>query len=132
MNDLYGVTWGDPRLYDLVLNTDRISVESCVEQISALVRRPEFAETPESKALLANMTLEARVRVAFKDHAATNDISITVVADEGKLTLQGIVLNSEERTQTESVAAGVAGVVSVDNQLRLMASSRRFASAKYT
>jgi cytidylate kinase len=131
MNDLYGVTWGDPRLYDLVLNTDRISVESCVEQIATLVRRPEFAETPQSKALLANMTLEARIQVAFKDHAATDDISITVNADEGKVTLQGIVLNNEERSQAELVAAGVAGVVSVDNQLRLMASSRRFASAKY-
>jgi len=132
MNDLYGVTWGDSRLYDLVLNTDRVSVASCVEQIATLVRRPEFAETPQSKALLANMALEARVQVALKDHAATNDINITVSADEGKLTLQGIVLNSEERTQTESVATGVAGVASVDNQLRLMASSRRFASAKYT
>jgi hypothetical protein len=125
------VTWGDPRLYDLVLNTDRISVESCVEQIATLVRRPEFAETPQSKALLANMTLEARIQVAFKDHAATDDISITVSANEGKVTLQGIVLNNEERSQAELVAAGVAGVVSVDNQLRLMASSRRFASAKY-
>lgn len=132
MNDLYGVTWGDPRLYDLVLNTDRVSVESCVEQIATLVRRPEFAETPESKALLANMTLEARVRVAFKDHAATADINISVVADAGKLALQGIVLNAEERAQAEAVAATVNGVVGVDNQLRLMTSSRRFASAKYT
>lgn len=27
MNDQFGVTWGDPVLYDLVLNTDRVSVE---------------------------------------------------------------------------------------------------------
>ena len=45
MHEQFGVTWGDPVLYDLVLNTDRLSVDSCVEQIAQLVRRPEFAET---------------------------------------------------------------------------------------
>jgi cytidylate kinase len=132
MNDQFGVTWGDPVLYDLVLNTDRVSVESCVEQIGQLASRPEFAETPESRAMLANMALEARVRAALKEHAATRDINITINARQGQIALRGIVLNNEERAQTESVAAAVAGVQSVDNQLRLMTSSRLFASSKQT
>lgn len=132
MNDQFGVTWGDPVLYDLVLNTDRVSIESCVEQIGLLASRPEFAETPESRAMLANMALEARVRAALKEHAATRDISITINAKEGRIALRGIVLNAEERAQTESVAAAVPGVAAVDNQLRLMTSSRLFASAKQT
>jgi cytidylate kinase len=132
MNDQFGVTWGDPVLYDLVLNTDRVSVDSCVEQIGLLASRPEFAETAESRAMLANMALEARVRAALKEHAATRDISITVNAKEGRIALRGIVLDTEERTQTESVAAAVPGVAGVDNQLRLMTSSRLFASAKQT
>src|SRR6476620_6642778 len=33
MNAQFGVTWGDPLLYDLVLNTERLSVETCVAQI---------------------------------------------------------------------------------------------------
>ncbi|CAN7409638.1 MULTISPECIES: cytidylate kinase family protein [unclassified Variovorax] len=132
MNDQFGVTWGDPVLYDLVLNTDRVSVESCVEQIRLLASRPEFAETPESRAMLANMALEARVRAALKEHAATRDINITINARQGQVALRGIVLDNEEREQTESVAAAVAGVHSVDNQLRLMTSSRLFASSKQT
>lgn len=51
---------------------------------------------------------------------------------KGKVALRGIVLDNEEREQTESVAAAVAGVHSVDNQLRLMTSSRLFASSKQT
>jgi cytidylate kinase len=132
MNDQFGVTWGDPVLYDLVLNTDRVSVESCVDQIRLMASRPEFAETAESRAMLANMALEARVRAALKEQAATRDISITISAKEGRIALRGIVLDTEERTQTESVAAAVAGVAGVDNQLRLMTSSRLFASAKQT
>ncbi len=132
MNDQFGVTWGDPVLYDLVLNTDRLSVESCVAQISQLASRPEFAETPESRAMLANMALEARVRAALKEHAATRDINITINARQGQVALRGIVLDAEERSQTEEVAAAVAGVDSVDNQLRLMTSTRLFASSKQT
>ncbi|MDM0076023.1 cytidylate kinase family protein [Variovorax sp. J2P1-59] len=132
MHEQFGVTWGDPLLYDLVLNTDRVSVQSCVEQISLLMRRPEFAETAESRALLSGMALAARVRVALKDHPATRAISITVEANKGRITLRGIVLDDEERTQTQSVAADVAGVTDVDNQLKLMATTRRFASSKQT
>jgi cytidylate kinase len=132
MHSQFGVTWGDPVLYDLVLNTDRLSVESCVEQIRLMVNRPEFAETLASRALLANMALEARVRAALKEHEATRDINVTITANQGEVMLRGIVLNSDERAQAEAVAVEVSGVSGVHNQLRLMASTRRFASAKQT
>ncbi|HEX6703620.1 MAG TPA: cytidylate kinase family protein [Albitalea sp.] len=132
MNDLFGVTWGDPLLYDLVLNTDRVSVDSCVEQIRSMTLRPEFAETAQSHALLAGMALQARVRVALKEDAATRGIDITILAHQGKVTLQGIVLNKQERAKAEAVAEGVEGVTAVENQLRLMTTTRRFASSKQT
>ncbi|MET3394999.1 osmotically-inducible protein OsmY [Variovorax sp. 1140] len=132
MHAQFGVTWGDPVLYDLVLNTDRLSVESCVEQIRLMASRPEFAETPASRTKLSNMALEARVRAALKEHEATRDINVTITANQGELLLRGIVLDSEERSQAEAVAAEVRGVSGVHNQLRLMASTRRFASAKQT
>ena len=132
MHAQFGVSWGDPVLYDLVLNTDRLTVDSCVAQIRALAARPEFAETARSRALLANMALAARVKAALKDAAATADIRVTVEADHGRVSLRGIVLDADERAQTEAVTAAVEGVGAVDNQLRLMATTRRFASAKQT
>ncbi len=132
MHAQFGVAWGDPVLYDLVLNTDRLSVESCVEQIRLMASRPEFAETPASRTKLSNMALEARVRAALKEHEATRDINVTITANQGELLLRGIVLDSEERSQAEAVAAEVRGVSGVHNQLKLMASTRRFASAKQT
>jgi osmotically-inducible protein OsmY len=133
MHDQFGVTWGDPVLCDLVLNTDRVSVESCVEQIRTLAQRSEFAETAQSRALLADMTLAARVQAALKDHAATREVNITVDAKQGRVTLRGIVLNAEERAHAESVSSAVPGVARVDNELRLMAATTRlFTSSKQT
>ncbi len=131
MHEQFGVTWGDPLLYDLVLNTERLSVDSCVQQIKALVARPEFAETPASVALLQNMAVQARVRAALRADEATRGVDITVESDAGKLVLRGIVADAREKDASAAVAAAVPGVVSVDNQLRTMAGSRLFASAKY-
>jgi cytidylate kinase len=131
MHHQFGVTWGDPLLYDLVLNTDRLSVENCVEQIRHLASRPEFQETDASRAVLADMTLEARIRSALKDNDATHGTHITIASRNGHVALHGIVVSAEERAATERVAESVTGVTSVDNQLRVMARSNRFTSEKY-
>lgn len=126
----FGVTWGDPLLYDVVLNTDRLSVPACVEQIRLLCNRPEFRESEESRKLLANMTLAARVRAALKADETTQNINITIECSNGRLTLSGIVLNANEKSDAEKVATQVAGVTGIENKLRLMASSRRFTYSK--
>lgn len=131
MHERFGVSWGDPVLYDLVLNTDRVSVESCAELIAQLTRRVEFQETLAGKQMLADMALEVRIEAALKDHRPTRDTEVTIKAKQGAVTLSGIVLNADERGIVEQVATGVDGVSSVANELRLMTTSRKFASAKW-
>ncbi len=129
MNELFGVTWLDPLLFDMVLNTDRLSVDACVQQIRTLVARPEFAPTPQSQALLEGLALQARVRSALRADDAARHVDITIDASAGQLTLRGVVLNAAERDAAAGVAARVPGVLAVDNQLRVLAPSRRFTSA---
>jgi cytidylate kinase len=124
MHQQFGVTWGDPLLYDLILNTERLGVDSCVQTIKQMLQRPEFAETPQSRAKLHNMTLEAQVRAALKAQPATHDVNVTLQADAGRLVLRGIVVSAEEHAQAAAVAAAVPGVSSVDNQLRLMSGKK--------
>ncbi|MEO5881922.1 MAG: cytidylate kinase family protein [Caldimonas sp.] len=129
MHAQFGVTWGDPLLYDLVLNTDRVSIESAAEQIAALSRRPEFAATDASRAMLRNLALDARVRAALRADEATREVDVTVDSEGGRVVLSGIVLNAEERPAAERVARAVPGVAGVDNRLKVMARSRLFPSA---
>ena len=129
MHEQFGVEWGDPVLFDLVLNTDRLSVDSCVGQIEALLARPEFAETEASVALLQGMALSAHVRAALRSHDETHAVDVVIQSQSGRVTLRGIVLQLSELAAAEQVAAAVSGVVEVDNQLRVMATSRLFPSA---
>ena len=130
MHQQFGVDWGDPVLFDLVLNTDRLSVDTCVQQIKALLARPEFAETDASRALLQAMALHARVRAALRADARTQEVDVTIEGSGATVVLRGIVLQAPERDAAEQVAAAVAGVDAVDNQLRVMAKSKLFPSAK--
>jgi cytidylate kinase len=130
MNAQFGVTWGDPLLYDLVLNTDRVSVDSCADLVLQLAKQPEFQETAASRAVLAGLALSARVRAALKANEATSNVDVQVDASEGRVTLSGIVVNETEKAETERVAQSVAGVKQLENKLRLMAITRRFTHAK--
>ncbi|HUP96474.1 MAG TPA: cytidylate kinase-like family protein, partial [Usitatibacter sp.] len=61
MGEAFNVTWGDPSLYDLTLNTERVSIPTCVEQVIALVNSREFQETPSSRQVVEDLALRARV-----------------------------------------------------------------------
>jgi cytidylate kinase len=126
----FGVTWGDPLLYDLVLNTERMSVESCALQIQQLASRPEFQETEQSRALLSDLALNAAIRAALKENDSTSETNVEIESHGDQVTLRGIVINAQERADAERVATRVAGVGKVDNQLRLMVVNRRFTYAK--
>lgn len=131
IQQLYGVKWGDPMLYDLVLNMDRLSVESAAEQIRVLVSRPEFQETPQSMEKLKSLTLEAEIRAALRHHPATHNTSVTIEASgQGEIILDGVVLSEKERKEVEKLAAAVPGVQRIDNRLRPMKTSKLFPSAK--
>lgn len=122
----FGVALGDPLLYDLVLNTGRVTVESCVEQVIGLSRRPEFQPTPESVAHLRNLALQARIQTALRTSQDGSNIHITVDVNGGAVVLRGIVFTDGEKKVAAEVVRGVEGVTSVANRLQAM--KRRRAS----
>jgi cytidylate kinase len=120
MGEYYNVDWGDPTLYDLTLNTERIPIATCVEQVVALARSPAFQETPESRQRLADLALQARARAALRADPRTADTDVVVEVAGGRLTLRGIVVDDSERALAEEVAGGVSGAQGVANELRTM------------
>lgn len=123
MSEHFGVEWGDPALYDLTLNTERVPVAGCVDLVVALVRSSAFADTPQSRRLLLDLALGAHVRAALRAHADTSHVDISVDVDNGAVTLSGIVANPQERDRAVDVASSVAGVTKVENRLGTMTGS---------
>jgi len=130
MHHQFGVQWNEPVLFDMVLNTDRLSVDSCVQMIRTLLARPEFAETDASRALLQGLALSAHVRAALRAHEPTHGVDITIDCQDGQARLSGIVADEHERAAAVQVSAGVAGVTAVDNQLRVMSRPGFFGASR--
>lgn len=123
----FGVNWRDPENYDLVLSTERLSVEECVEEVEGLMRRPRFQETPDSLRLVENLALEWSVRSALRRDARTSGAGLVVACEGGSARLEGLVDSDAQAEAAGEVAAAVEGVKSVDNQLR----SARSAASRY-
>ena len=120
MGEHFNVTWGDPTLYDLTLNTERVSIPTCVDQVVKLVEATEFRETAESRRYLADLALQARARAALRADPRTSGIDITVDVKDGRATLRGIVVDDREKALVNEVVATVAGG-EVHDELRTMA-----------
>jgi hypothetical protein len=121
MGEHFNVTWGDPTLYDLTLNTERVSIATCVDEVVRLVQSDEFRETPESRQLLADLALQARARGALRAEARTNRNDITVDVKQGRATLRGIVVNDQEKSLVREVVEKVTGSGKLTDELRTMA-----------
>jgi hypothetical protein len=84
---LYDVNWGDPALYDLVLNTEKLSVDAGVGAMAGLVRG--LVTTEESLQQVRDRALGSRVRAALAAHPDTRKYRLSVEADRGLIRLEG-------------------------------------------
>lgn len=120
MSEHFGVHWGDPTLYDLTLNTERIPIPTCVDIVVGLAKSAPFQETPQSRQHLADLALASRARAALKANAATAGIDVHIEARGGMLVLRGIVANDRERALCHEVAASIAGAAGMEDGLTTM------------
>jgi len=120
----FSVDCKDPEGYDLSLNTERMSVEQCAEEIMQLAKQREFRETEESRKALANLALQANVRAALRADPQTRGLSFAVDCDAAKVRMRGIVATREESASAARVVMAVPGVLAVKNELRVTADIR--------
>ena len=109
MRYLYEVDVRDPALYDLVINTEKLSIDAAVELIAGVLQRPDMVTTPASQQLLADRALASRVQVALESNPETRRHRLTVEAKTGVVTLEGTAAMDE----AVDVARGVVGVSDV-------------------
>jgi cytidylate kinase len=115
----YGADPEDPLGYDLVLNTERTSIDSCVKLICDLAASPEFQETEASRAILADKALEAHIRVKLRERftVGMGVSGADVAAQGGKIVLTGTAIHSTLVEDAGRIAGEVAGVKEVVNRM---------------
>jgi cytidylate kinase len=112
MRYLYEADLNDPSLYDLVLNTEKLSTEAAVELIATAARRADFATTEAGRQIVADRALGSRVQVALATNPETRKYQITVEAQRGVVTVAG----TAALDRAAEVARSVGGVRDVKTQ----------------
>ncbi|HTP62111.1 MAG TPA: cytidylate kinase family protein [Burkholderiales bacterium] len=105
--------------YDMGFNTDRVSVEQCVDEIVKMVKSPQFAETDASRAKLRDVALAQHVRAALRTHGSTAHCQVRVSAEGGHVQLHGQVDYIEQSEACSDIAKRIKGVRVIENHLHI-------------
>jgi len=128
MKFAFKVDWEDPELYDVVLNTDKLSVDSAVDTVVALARSAEInACSLHALESLGYLALAGRVEAAITEAGLSYGPGTSVMAaveKPGKVRLTGLVEDEQSKKRAEEVVKKVKGVTAIDNQIRIRPSDR--------
>jgi cytidylate kinase len=119
----FDVEWEDGGLYDLVINTERVSVDEACAHIDRLLDSDEFRADEASRQDVRDRALAARVAEALKMNTQTSRVAAHVSAHRGVVTLDGLVFSPEERDASVGVAKGVTGVSAVSSSMHVARAS---------
>ncbi len=107
---LYGVDWGDPSLYDIVINLEYIDVEQACRIICSVVSDRRFEFTPECRQQMDDLALASRVRADLAINRETFGLEFEVSADCGVVTIRGKVSELYQMEKIQRVVSEVPGV----------------------
>jgi len=128
MKFAFKVDWEDAELYDVVLNTDKLSIDSAVNTVLALARSSEInACSLHALESLGNLALAGRVEAAITEAGLSYGPGTSVIAaveEPGKVCLSGLVEDELSKKRAEEVVKTVKGVTVTDNQIRIRPSDR--------
>lgn len=106
---LYGVDWGDPALYDLLINLERVGIEQACRIAISAIQQGGFDPAPESQAALRDLALAARARAALALNPFTSNLEVDAEAQGGAVAIRGDSLE-EELEGIRNVIWGLPGV----------------------
>ena len=125
IKSLFNADWDDPNFYDLLINTDKLSVQTGAKSIIESVHSPEIQAGAEKAAeKLADLALVQKVEAKLLEISGYEVRRVEVSAEEGIIFLRGEVTSDLNKDNCERVAISFEGVKRVENQLLVVAPYR--------
>lgn len=117
---LYHADWDDPLLYDLVLNTERLTAREAARLIQEGLQNERVRPTVDSRAEVMDLSFTAWAKAALLAHPMTRRLQVSLVCEHGHVTISGMVEREEERKVAEEIVAKVPRVIGVRNEIELV------------
>jgi len=112
---LYGVDWGDPAHYDLVINLEHVSIDSACDMIVSYIQRQSCHQFgPACQAFMNDLALASQVKAKLALHPPTSDLEVEVVAEGGRVWIRGRVARPDQIEHVGQVGRSVPGVTDLN------------------
>jgi cytidylate kinase len=110
---LYDVDWTDPMLYDMVINLDRVTLDTASGLILYALNQPEFKDSPEKQQAVRDFALSCQAKARLALDERTRGVEVTVEAKEGNVLVRGRVFTTSALVATgmQSTKAHIHEVV---------------------
>lgn len=113
--------WNDPKGYDLIYNTAKLSVASIVDSIAAAAKDQKLKEAEaEANGMIDDVILCKRVETALLESGKVEYLHFRIEAQEYNVALSGHVHTEEEKEESLRIAAKVKGVKRVVDNLQVV------------
>jgi hypothetical protein len=110
--------WLNPNLYDLILNIDKLSIDSAVKMVDVAAKSDEIkACGVDSVKLLGNLSLLRKTESALLEAGLMRPSLFVSVEEPDSVHLYGLVNSLEEKEIVEKVTKGVKDIKKVKNDL---------------
>jgi cytidylate kinase len=119
MRYLFNIDWLEPHHWDVVINTGRFSVSQTVEMVAAIVDSGMLEPSTLDRQRLANLGLASRVEATVLGDPTVWASGLKVVAQDGRVRIEGEVITEEDREGIEQIVRGIEGVRHIENDLRV-------------
>ena len=110
---IYNVDWDDPSLYDVILNAAHVSSENSASVLVEMAGLPEFQTAAASRRVLQDIVLSSRCRLAIGKAESTRDLSVTVQANRGVVSVTYPPHQAKQAAGVPAVLEKVDGIESV-------------------
>lgn len=122
---LYHVDVDDPLLYDLVLNTERLTAEQGTRMLAEALRDVHFQPTAPSRTALTDLHVVAQARALILANPVLAAEQIFVSSGNGRVSLTGQVQRREQRDEVEAIVTGIPGVIGLTNEIIVVPATGR-------
>jgi len=113
--------WLNFRLYDLILNTDKLSLDSSVKAIIDSFQSEEIKDCArDSVNTLGKLSLQRRIESAYLEAGIQPTSLFFSVEDAESVRLYGIASSKEEKGRAENVVRKIKGVREIKNEINIL------------
>ncbi len=126
---LYHVDLDDPLLYDLCINTERVSVSDAAAMVREALCSERLQPTVQSMAMAGDLSLAAQARARLLMDPRTRGLGLVVTATGGRLTVTGTAHSEAMRATALGIVRDVPGVADVSDAITVSQASRMYTGA---